>query len=562
MTAPIPLPAASAVDVAIVGAGLCGLALARALTARGLRVQVLEARSRLGGRVLTAQCEATQQALDLGPTWFWPATEPRIAALLAELGLASQAQHDPGDALWLTDPNRTAEHRNEPGGVYAGARRIRGGAAQLVEALAASLPAEALRLNTAVSAVRDCGSHIEISSTGGPTLRARQLVLALPPRLVGEHIAFTPPLPDTVLQALDDTATWMAAQAKALTTFATPFWRAAGQSGNAFVRHPQAVLAEVFDSCAEDGAQPAAGTLGGFVALNAAQRENFQRGLPLLIDSQLAQLFGVQAQGGNLHLQDWAKEPWTCSSADRAQPPEPPQANPLLRQAQWAGRVFFGGSETAAHGAGHMEGALESTDRIAHALVRSQQGAAAHSASSNGSRRNAARESTVEKGNRAASVRNMRAASIGAFSAGVLGLRALAPERYRLHLTRLLVLQQTELLTQRALLATADQCYSEALAQLDPLLPGLDTARAEVREGRHALTSALLAPFEGWNKGLLDAALAFNAGSCALSNFAQEHRPDADTLRAITLDLAAAWREFAFELNARLLVAAELGVVV
>ncbi|NVO06481.1 MAG: hypothetical protein HXX19_11380 [Rhodoferax sp.] len=88
----------------------------------------------------------------------------------------------------------------------------------------------------------------------------------------------------------------------------------------------------------------------------------------------------------------------------------------------------------------------------------------------------------------------------------------------------------------------------------------MDTAQAEVRDGRHALTSALLAPFEGWNKGLLDAALAFNAGSCALSNFAQEHRPDDHTLRAITLDLAAAWREFAVELNTRLLVAAEAGV--
>ena len=82
MTTPVPLPVAPLADVAIVGAGLCGLALARVLTARGLRVQVLEARSRLGGRVLTAQCEATGQALDLGPTWFWPETEPRIAALL------------------------------------------------------------------------------------------------------------------------------------------------------------------------------------------------------------------------------------------------------------------------------------------------------------------------------------------------------------------------------------------------------------------------------------------------------------------------------------------------
>jgi monoamine oxidase len=537
------LPFASSVDVAIVGAGLCGLALARSLTARGVRVQLLEARDRIGGRVLTVQCDATQQALDLGPTWFWPETEPRMAALLAALDLASQAQHDPGDALWLTDPNRAAERRSEPGGVHAGARRIRGGATQLVQALAASLPAGALRLNSAVSAVRDCGSLIEIGCSSGPTLRARQLVLALPPRLVREQIQFTPPLPDTVLQAMDAAPTWMAAQAKALTTFATPFWRAAGQSGNAFVRHPQAVLAEVFDCCAEDSAQPGAGALGGFVALNAAQREHFRRSLALLTDSQLAQLYGVQAQGGNLFLQDWAEERWTCSAADRSQPPQAPQADPLLRQPLWDGRLLLGGSETAAHGAGHMEGALESADRLAHALAR---GALALQ----GATRTAGKQLA----------RNTRAASIGSFSASVLSLRGLAPERYRLHLTRLLVAQQAGQLTQRALLATADQCYSEALARLDPLLDGLDTVHAEVQGGRHALTAALLAPFEGWNKGLLDAALAFNSSSCALSHFPQEHRPDGETLRAITLDLAAAWREFAVELNTRLLVAAEAGV--
>ena len=551
MTTPVPLPVAPLADVAIVGAGLCGLALARVLTARGLRVQVLEARSRLGGRVLTAQCEATGQALDLGPTWFWPETEPRIAALLAELDLSSIAQHDPGDALWLTDPSRAPERHVQAGGIHAGARRIQGGAIRLVEALAAALPPDTVRLDAAVTALRERGSFIEITTASGPALKAKQVVLALPPRLLRELIQFAPALPDSVLQALADSPTWMAAQAKAVTTFVTPFWRTAGQSGNAFVRHPQAVLAEVFDCCADSlDTHTQAGALGGFIALNAAQRDQFRRSLPLLIDSQLAQLYGVSAQGGHLFLQDWATEPWTCSMTDRANPPEPPQVDPLLRQPLWNGRVFFGGSETAAHGTGHMEGALESADRIAHALARAQAGSPPH----------AARIFARAQAEVSAASRTSRAAAIGTFSANVLSLRGMAPERYRLHLTRLLVAQQSDMLTQRAVLATADQCYSEALAQLDPLLPGLDAANADVAHGRHALSAALLAPFEGWNKNLLDAALSHNASSCALSNFPQEHRPDADTLRAITLDLAAAWREFAIELNTRLLVAAESGV--
>ena len=536
MAAPIPLPVSRVFDVAIVGAGLCGLALARQLIARGLDVQVIEARERLGGRVLTAHCQATGQALDLGPTWFWPDTEPRITALLTELGLASQPQHDPGDALWLTDPNREPERRVELGSVHAGAQRIEGGAARLVEALAAALPDGCVRTGLALQALRDRGTFIELLPSTGQPVRARQVVLALPPRLVHEKIQFDPPLPPAVWETLAATPTWMAAQAKSLTTFAQPFWRAAGHSGNAFVRHAQAVLGEVFDASEDDG-----GALGGFVALNAVQREHFKRGLPLLIDSQLTQLFGPEAQDGHLFWLDWAQEPWTCSATDRANPPEPPQTDPLLRQPLWAGRVFLGGSETAAHGAGHMEGALESADRIAHAVCRP-----------NASVRSTPLPAALHQ---AGVADGTRALAFGTFSASVLALRGLAPERYRLHLTRLLSSQQSELLTQRALLATADQVYSETMARLDQLLPALNAASAEIINGRHALTSALLAPFEGWNKGLLDAALSFNGTSCALSNFPQEHRPDGETLRAITLDLAAAWREFALELNTRLLVA-------
>ncbi len=535
MVAPVSIAVTPPVDVAIVGAGLCGLALARVLTQRGLTVQVIEARDRLGGRVFTRTCEATGQALDLGASWFWPETEPRITALLSELGLASQTQHDPGDALWLTDPNRDPERRIEPGGVHVGARCITGGAARLIETLAASLPPGSVCTGVAVQALFDRGSFIELRPSSGQSFRARQVVLALPPRLVLEQIQFEPPLPAALAEALVSTPTWMAAQAKSVTTFDRPFWQAAGHSGNAFVRHGQAVLGEVFDASRGDG-----GALGGFVALNAAQRENFKRGLPLLIDSQLAQLFGPLAQNGQAFLQDWANEPWTCSTLDSKQAPEPPQNEPMLRQALWAGRVFFGGSETAAHGAGHMEGALESADRLSHALHRP-------TASARG---------TVAVAAAVGDASDTRSAALARFASNVQTLRGMAPQRYRQHLTRLLSTHQVELLTQRALLATADQLYSESLARLDDLLIDLDVTGSEITNNRHALTAALLAPFEGWNKGLLDAALEHNASSCALSNFPTEHRPDADTLRAITLDLAAAWREFALELNTRLLAAA------
>lgn len=510
-------------DVVIVGAGLCGLALAHRLVARGQRVCLLEARDRIGGRVLTQTDAATGQPLDLGPSWFWPDTEPHMVALLAALGLDSTEQHDPGDALWLTDPNRAPERRVEAGGVHAGARRIAGGSARLTEALLKALPEGSVLTGSALIGLRDLGDSVELLRSGGPALRARRVVLALPPRLAQERIAFDPPLPAALDEALKDTPTWMAAQAKAVVAFATPFWRADGHSGNAFVRHPQAVLGEVFDQSSEAG-----GALGGFVALSAAQREHFRVGLPLLVESQLAQLYGIAAQSGTLVLQDWALERWTCSEADRTEPPAWPQADALLRRGHWGGRLWFGGTETATHGAGHMEGALAAADRIAHALLAPTTDAFTGAAGD-------------------------PATAVAAFSAQVQRLRALAGERYRQQLVRLLSAQQHEQLTQRALLAAADQTYSEALAQLDAFAPWAGSAHTE--QGRHVLTPSLLKAFDGWNKALLDEALAHNGTSCALSNFPQDHRPDAELLRAITRDLAAAWREFALELNARLVAA-------
>lgn len=95
------------IDIAVVGAGLCGLALACTLHARGQRFLLFEARERLGGRIL-GEHSASGMALDLGPTWFWPEAEPHMAALIAELGLDTFPQHDSGTVLRMRDPNKDA----------------------------------------------------------------------------------------------------------------------------------------------------------------------------------------------------------------------------------------------------------------------------------------------------------------------------------------------------------------------------------------------------------------------------------------------------------------------
>jgi monoamine oxidase len=67
-------------DVAIVGAGVAGLAAMRALEERGIRTCVLEARDRIGGRVWTVRDERVPHPIELGAE-FVHGSAPEVLAL-------------------------------------------------------------------------------------------------------------------------------------------------------------------------------------------------------------------------------------------------------------------------------------------------------------------------------------------------------------------------------------------------------------------------------------------------------------------------------------------------
>ena len=72
-------------DVAVVGAGLAGLAAARQIQAAGATAVVLEARDRVGGRTLNEPI-GDGEVVEVGGQWIGP-TQHRLAALADELGV-------------------------------------------------------------------------------------------------------------------------------------------------------------------------------------------------------------------------------------------------------------------------------------------------------------------------------------------------------------------------------------------------------------------------------------------------------------------------------------------
>jgi monoamine oxidase len=85
-------------DVVVIGAGLAGLAAARTLAADGSSVVVLEARDRVGGRVLNHEL-GDGKVVEVGGQWTGP-TQDRLAALASELGVETFPTHAAGENVF------------------------------------------------------------------------------------------------------------------------------------------------------------------------------------------------------------------------------------------------------------------------------------------------------------------------------------------------------------------------------------------------------------------------------------------------------------------------------
>jgi monoamine oxidase len=83
--------------IVVVGAGLAGLAAARRLSRGGVEVRVVEARDRVGGRVLNHTFE-DGTVVEVGGQWVGP-TQDHVLELIADLGLELFDTYDTGERM-------------------------------------------------------------------------------------------------------------------------------------------------------------------------------------------------------------------------------------------------------------------------------------------------------------------------------------------------------------------------------------------------------------------------------------------------------------------------------
>jgi monoamine oxidase len=336
-------------DLIIVGGGLAGLALAARMVSAGADVVLLDARDRLGGRVLTHQTAAGRY--DLGPAWIWPGMQPNLRALVAQAGLSTYRQHEAG-GLMFEDASGAVQRFARGFGQEPPSLRIVGGISALIDFLLAGLTADRIKLSTPVEGLQLAQDHVRVRTRSGQ-FAARHVALAMPPRLIAS-LTFEPALPPALHATLQSVPTWMAGQAKALAIYRTGFWRHADLSGSAMSQ--VGPLGEIHDASLP-GADEAA--LFGFFTWSPAQRAARQDTLADAVCTQLGRLFGPSAARPEaVIIRDWATDHWTSTSLDRAPLREHPSYRPIDWPLPWGDRVLLAGAESAADFGGYLEGAL------------------------------------------------------------------------------------------------------------------------------------------------------------------------------------------------------------
>lgn len=351
--------------VAIVGGGLSGLLAARCLKEAGVEFQLLEARQRFGGRILSVDAKGrpSPDGFDLGPSWFWPSIHPRLAQVANGLGLESFAQYANGDVVVERansgTPQRFPAIHQEPQSV-----RLVGGTGAVVSALVNALPQERLHLNSRVTRITMRDNDLMLScAAGAPSqeVAARQVILALPPRLLASTISFEPALERETLELWRQTPTWMAPHAKFFALYDHAFWRDSGLSGTA--QSGVGPLVEIHDATTASGAA----ALFGFVGLNRAQRIAVgEETLVRASVAQLGRLFGPRAALPRATLvKDWAADILTSTDADQTAEGHPVPGCGLWVSGIWAERISLAGSETSVTDPGYLAGAVDAAESAA-----------------------------------------------------------------------------------------------------------------------------------------------------------------------------------------------------
>jgi monoamine oxidase len=340
----------------IIGAGLTGLTIAYLLQKKGIECQILEANSRIGGRIETIS-GASGVTMEMGATWF-SQQHPNLLALLNELHLPYFKQYTSGISLFET-MSFVPPQKFEIPDSDASSFRIEGGTLKLIEALISKIGIHRIKSNSKVIALKLIKEQIEITIESGEVILADKVITTLPPHLLVQTVTFEPVLPDSFEQLAKKTHTWMGESIKFAVEYPKAFWKEDNFSGTLYSQ--ASIIQEMYDHSNTDHSKFALkGFLnGGTNTLTIEERK--EKAI-----QQLIAFFGKEAANCTAYYEKvWRNDPLTFHPYEQLILAHQNNGHSMYKNKLFEDKLYISGSETASQNPGYMDGAVYAAQTIA-----------------------------------------------------------------------------------------------------------------------------------------------------------------------------------------------------
>ncbi len=343
--------------IIIIGAGLSGLLTAYRLKQEGIPFKILEARTRIGGRINTVFGKINTP-VEMGATWFG-IQHTNIRTLLEELEIEYFEQYMDGTAFFQPFSNSPAESIHIPS--QSPSYRISGGTSYLIETLYRKLNDKDVLLNQSVKEIKFDNNSFQVITD--KTFEGNSVVLAIPPKLWAKKITFIPKLPNNLMSIAQQTQTWMEDSIKIALTFKQPFWQNENLSGTLFSN--AGPVTELYDHCNHKRSKYA---LCGFINSSFKQLDYSERRARVI--DQLKNVFGEKAEDFIDYEECiWSSENHTFEGYDTPLYAHQNNGNPIFNKSFFEDKLFISGSESASEFPGYMDGAVQSANVTAKKII-------------------------------------------------------------------------------------------------------------------------------------------------------------------------------------------------